>query len=277
MIESAIYRGTIRHRRYSPKRREFAHSVCYFYLDLAEIPARFSVRGLFSDRGPSLFGFRRDAYLGPVELPLDEAVRRRVEAESGRRPLGPIRMLAQISYFGLTFNPVVFYYCFDESGEKITDIVTEITNTPWGERHTYVLTAGEAGPRSTTFEFAKRFHVSPFLGMDYRYRWSISAPLGRLGIHMENHATGSDSFTDEEATFDATLMLKRTGWSGFAVAGALLHQPFMTATTLFLIYLHAAVIWVRGIPFLDHPKSRGEEHPRGKATAIRALSEGKTL
>jgi len=268
-VTSAIYSGTVRHRRFAPLRREFSHSVTYFYLDLAEISALFNLRGLFSARSPSLFGFRRKAYLGPLHLPLDEAVRNRVETESGRRPRGPIRILTQISYFGYTFNPVTFYYCFNEADTEVTDIVTEITNTPWGERHTYVLVADA----SRTFEFPKRFHVSPFLGMDFRYRWGFSAPIARLNIHMENHPTG----TTGNPTFDATLTLARKSWSAKNVAFALLRQPFMTATTLFLIYLHAAILWIRRIPFVDHPSSRGELHPRGTPTAIRSQPERKSV
>ncbi|MBS1962118.1 MAG: DUF1365 domain-containing protein [Bdellovibrionales bacterium] len=261
-VKSAIYLGTVRHRRFRPKRREFRHRVCYFYLDLEEIPRLLARRFVFSDRGPSLFGFRREAYLGPIDRPLDEAVRDRVERETGERPRGPIRLLTQVATFGLAFNPVTFYYCFDAAGERVTHLVAEITNTPWGERHAYVLTADG----STLFEFEKLFHVSPFLGMDYRYRWGFSPPGARLNVHMENRPNEAPS----EVAFDATLTLERREWSASAVAGALFRHPLMTAKTLALIYLHAAVIWLRRIPFVDHPRSRGEVHPRPSSGIVRS-------
>jgi DUF1365 family protein len=249
-MKSAIYWGSIRHRRFETKSRQFRHPVTYFFLDLAEIPKLFSHPWFFSDRGPSLFGFRRKAYLGPTELPLDEAVRRRVETESGRRPKGPIGMLTQITSFGHTFNPVTFYYCFDESGDRVTDIIAEITNTPWDERHSYVLSAGD----SLNFEFDKKFHVSPFLGMDYRYRWAFSEPGSFLTAHLENYKSGA-----AKAAFDATLTLKRSPWTGWNLFLALLRRPMGSLVTLFLIYIHAAVIWLRRIPYVQHPKNLSSE------------------
>ncbi len=55
------------------------------------------------------------------ELSLDEAVRRTVTAQTGRRPDGPIRVLTHLRYFGYIFNPVTFYYCFDSSGTEGSD------------------------------------------------------------------------------------------------------------------------------------------------------------
>jgi uncharacterized protein len=246
-MKSAIYTGRIRHRRFTPKTRVFNHRVTYFYIDLEEVPALFNRRFFFSSKSPSLFGFRRSAYLGPVELSLDEAVRRRVEKETGRRPSGPIRLLTQITYFGLSFNPVSFYYCFEKDGKTISHILAEITNTPWGERHTYVLTA----QKSRTYEFEKVFHVSPFLGMDFRYRWKFSTPSEKVGVHMENRPNAAL----ESVTFDATLGLDRRPLTARNLVFTLARQPFMTFTTLVLIYLHAAVIWMRRIPFVPHPKT----------------------
>lgn len=267
-MNSAIYTGHVRHRRFTPKTRVFRHSIRYLYLDLAEIPALFDRRLLLSMRAPALLHFRRSAFLGPRDLPLDEAVRRKVEEASGRRPRGPIRLLTQIGAFGITFNPVSFYYCFDETGDHITDIVAEITNTPWGERYAYVLRA----ENGADFEFEKRFHVSPFLDMDQRYRWRFSAPGGTIAIQMENRAVGASESGDSSPIFDATLTLRRRAWSPRALAANFLFHPFHAIGTLALIYAHAFVIWARGIPFVPHPAGRGEPHPRGDARAIPSLS-----
>lgn len=73
--------------------------------------------------------------------PLDESVRSLVEFATGRRPEGPIRLLTQVRCFGYLMNPVSFYYCYSAGGERLETVVAEVNNTPWGERHCYVLDA----------------------------------------------------------------------------------------------------------------------------------------
>ncbi len=249
-LASAIYLGTIRHRRFTPKRRDFRHSVCYFYFDLAEIPLLFRFPLLFSRSRFSLFSFQRRAYLGPTDVSLDEAVRARVEKELGFRPTGPIRVLSQIGALGFAFNPVSFYYCFDDAGKDLVAIVSEITNTPWDERHAYVLRP-DAGAR-LEFDFPKVFHVSPFLDMNYRYLWKFSRPGETLSVQMENLPTGASD--GKEVTFDATLTLRRSEFRLPAVLGALARFPLMALKTLLLIYAHAGILWLRKVPFVPHPE-----------------------
>lgn len=247
MIQSALYHGRVRHRRFSPVGNEFAYSVFYFYLDLAEISSLFRLPGLFSLDRRGLFAFHRADYLGDPAQPLDAAVRDRVEKETGHRPAGPIRLLTQIRTFGHCFNPVSFYYCFDGAGDRVEFIVAEITNTPWKERHTYVLRcAGTAGIEQ--FEFDKTFHVSPFMDMAQRYRWNFSAPGPDLFVHMDNVPVGG-----ADRLFDATLRLKRTPWSAAAVAASLLFYPASTLKTVLMIHWQALRLWLKRAPFYPHP------------------------
>ena len=92
----------------------------------------------------------------------------------------PIRLLTHLRYFGYVFNPVSFYYCYRSDGE-LTCIVAEITNTPWSERHAYVLAVEDARPRgrSLHWSFAKAFHVSPFMADGARLRLAVHATRGR--------------------------------------------------------------------------------------------------
>jgi DUF1365 family protein len=246
-VKSALYTGRVRHRRFGPAVNIFDYSVALFWLDLDEVPRLFKVPFLFWRDAPGLFAFHRKDYLGDGARPLDACVRDLVERKTGRRPAGPIRILTQIRYFGFCFNPVSFYYCFDPSGEKVDFIVSEITNTPWKERHSYVM---ECRRPHETFSFKKEFHVSPFMPMDVDYRWRFSAPGPTLSVHMEN-ARGGARF------FDATMVLARRDWSAAAVALTLLAHPFMTFKTIFLIYWQALILRYKNTPFHPHP-TRGE-------------------
>ncbi len=120
-LESAIYEGSVRHRRFGAVNRQFSYRVFMIYLDLSEVDEAMSIHPLWSTRPRSPARFRRADYLGPVHLPLDRCVRDRVEAETGERPQGPIRMLTNLRYFGVVENPVTFYYCFAPDGHELRD------------------------------------------------------------------------------------------------------------------------------------------------------------
>ncbi len=258
MPRSCVYEGTVRHRRRSPVRNSFSYRVFFLCLDLGETPGIFKDRWLWSFERPNLASFRRKDYLGPVELPLDEAVRRRVAAATGTRPEGPISIITHPRYFGYIFNPVSFYYCFDRDGEEVQDIVAEITNTPWHERHAYVLDSaddeGKGGMRR--FRFAKEFHISPFNGMDLDYDWRFSAPRAELNVHMIAARKG-------EAFFDATLRLKRKEFSGGTLARVLARNPFMTAKVTAMIYWQALRLRLKGAPYYPHPEPSGKAQDHG--------------
>jgi len=226
----------------------FRYRLFMLYLDLAELPGLFDRVPLWSARRPALAWFRRKDYLGPASLPLDEAVRRRVEAETGHRPSGPVRMLTHLRYFGYCMNPVTFYYCFDDAGAQVTHVVAEINNTPWDERHAYVLDVARAGRQGRTlhWRFAKSFHVSPFMPMDLDYTWRFDEPAAGLHVHMENLARG-------ERVFDATLDLRREPISAAALNRALLAHPFMTLKVAAMIYWQALRLLLKRVPFFTHP------------------------
>jgi DUF1365 family protein len=244
-MNSAIYRGTVRHRRRSPVEHEFTYPLFMMYLDLDELPRLFESRWLWSARRPAVAWFRRADYLGDPAVPLDRAVRDLVEQRTGARPAGPIRLLTHLRYFGYRQNPVSFYYCFDATGDHVEAIVAEITNTPWGERHAYVLPA-PAGGAAHRLRARKVFHVSPFMPMDLGYDWRFTAPGSRLAVHMENLA-GADRI------FDATLMLERREITGASLASTLIRHPWMTASVVAGIYWQALRLWLKGAPFHPHP------------------------
>lgn len=261
---SAIYEGKLRHRRRRPRRHDFDYSIFMMYLDLDELPQLFAKRWLWSARRPALAWFRRQDFLGPTDQPLDVAVRNLVEERCGRRPRGPIRLLTHLRYGGLQMNPVSFYYCFAEDGVQLETIVAEITNTPWGERFSYVLSAPTAASSDTklTYELEKDFHVSPFMPMAIDYRWRFTAPGDSLVVHMEN-------FDTEGALFDATLTLHRRPIDGRSLARVLAVYPLITTKIALGIYWQALVLWLKRVPFHTHPDKVAESSATSAANGVR--------
>ncbi|HEY6398599.1 MAG TPA: DUF1365 domain-containing protein [Solirubrobacteraceae bacterium] len=244
MSASCIYEGTIRHRRFDP-RREFSHRLALAYLDLDELPGLLGGRLLA--RRPGLVRFRRRDYLGDNSVPLDGAVRDVVERHTAARPTGPIRLLTHPRSFGHCFNPVSFYYCLEPGGERVQALVTEVTNTPWGERHAYVLEA-EQGRPGLDAQFDKALHVSPFMGMDHRYEIRAGAPAQTLSVHIASRRA-------DATVFDATLALRRRELTRASMARVTARYPLATVRVLALIYAHAVGLKLAGVPVHAHPQA----------------------
>jgi len=172
----------------------------------------------------------------------------------GSAPDGPIRLLTHLRYFGYGFNPVSFFYCYD-AGDALRAVVAEVSNTPWNERHVYVLPVTDDGPVHR-FETPKEFHVSPFLGMDQRYLWDVREPGERLSARIRNFEA------DGRPVHDATLSLRRRPIHGGSLARALIAYPWMTAQVIAAIYWQASRLRRKSVPLHPHPAEPAVEQVR---------------
>jgi DUF1365 family protein len=195
-MSAVMYTGRIRHRRFAVREHAFSYRIALAYRELGETR-----------------GFLKPAKIRELVPDFD----------------GPIRLLSTLR----GFNPVSFYYCFD-ADETLRAIVAEVTNTPWGEKHAYVL-----GPRGGTFD--KQFHVSPFMAMDHTYEVRATTPAETLSMHIE-------SVQDGALAFDATLNLRRRPLRRRALA-------FASLRTLALIYAHGVALKLKGVPHHPHPRT----------------------
>lgn len=276
-MRSCLYEGSIRHRRMDAVENEFRYPLFMAYLDLSELPTCFDGTWLWSTRRPAPARFRRSDYLGDPDVPLSDAVRELVEERTGVVVTGPIRLLTHLRYFGKSFNPVSFYYCFSEEDSEVVAVVADVTNTPWGERHSYVMPAIAPSDHGTVklmrARLAKQLHVSPLMGMDQIYDWRLTEPGEQLLVHIESHraddrSRGEKNAGDgyQERVFDATLSLSRRELTPGALRRALLRYPFLTARILGRIYGHALRLKLRGAPYFPHPAHAGPGHTSPEQT-----------
>ncbi len=245
---SFIYTGWVRHRRLSPRSHSFRYRMFQMYLDLDELDHLFEGSWIWSTKRAALARFKRSDHIGDPAVDLSTAVRDLIEIETGQRPAGPIRLLTHLRYFGCCMNPVSFYYVFDQQDEVVETVVAEVHNTPWGERHCYVLPReAQREQGMAPHEFEKAFHVSPFMPMDQQYAWRLSEPGEQLLVHMESLESGSK-------VFDATMVLNRIELNKVNRARVLLRYPMMTGKVIAAIYWQALRLWIKRIPFHTHPK-----------------------
>lgn len=251
-MKSCIYTGYVGHSRYEPVGNRFRYSLFMMYLDLAELDQLFRRQIFWSVGRPNIAWFRRRDYLGDPDLPLDTAVRSLVKKRLKIHPEGPIRMLTHLRYFGYNFNPVTFYYSFDRDDGKVETITADITNTPWRDRHSYVLDARERvnSTNEMNFRFSKNFHVSPFMDMDMEYDWRFSEPGSTLRVQMTNYRQNSKLFT-------ANLDLTRLELNSQNLARILLSYPPMTFKVIAGIYWQALRLRIKGARFYAHPEKHG--------------------
>lgn len=244
-MKGAIYLGEVEHRRFLPLAHEFRYPVCYYYLNVDEAHKIFRFPFIFSCNFPGILSFWRKNYFGDPKIDLKTSICEMIKDKTGERFNGQVYLFSNISYFGYCFNPVSFYFCFEESGE-LKFVAAEITNTPWGERHVELLKAD--GSKKIVHQFAKSFHVSPFMEMEIDYTWVFTQPAEKMTVLMQNRRTG-----EKKIIFDSTLEVHRLPLTAFNVMKAFFRFPLITFKTTLAIYWQALVLYLKKAPFYPHP------------------------
>lgn len=245
-MDSALYFGKLRHRRFAPVSHEFTYPLFMVFLDIDRIPEVMGRSRLSSYQRWNWASFDERDHFGDPRIPL----RKRVEADAAAYgltlPDGRIFLLTHLRYLGYSFNPVSFFFCYSRQG-SLDLILAEVNNT-FGESHNYWLDgkASIKGGNPLRYRTAKEFHVSPFMPLDREYEWTFTPPSENLAIHMSMHKPQSPFF-------DATLTLSREPWTGQTMRRALLRHPWMTAKVIAAIHWQALRLLIKRVPVFDHP------------------------
>ncbi|CAM9871161.1 unnamed protein product [Ectocarpus sp. 12 AP-2014] len=223
----------------------------------------------------------------PLLSSLADGVRDIVEEATGVRPTGRVQLLTHLAYLGYCFNPVSFYYCLDKTEREIETVVAEVSNTPWGEMHCYVLnpktkgvqviakdksndndhnTSKKGTKETTRYRFEKDFHVSPFMSMKHTYDWKFTAPDLSPGSGLMAQTTLLESGSGK-VFFDAKLVLRRHScFSAAALCWHMTAYPLYTVWVQVLIHYQAFRLWWKQVPFFPHPE--GAETAASRLVAV---------
>ena len=243
-MNSAIYSGWVRHRRYSPKPHEFNYKLFLLSLDLDELENDLKFGPWFRVEKPAVLSFCHKDYLGGEGKLSKQKVWDRVVSLGGEKHAGQVVLLGQLRCFGLYFSPVNFYYCHDTTG-AFKYLLAEVSNTPWNERHCYLVDAKQ------NVVMDKEFHVSPFMNEDMQYHWRFTPLKQTLYLNIDN-------VRDSEKLFDATFSMQREDLTSGALIKNLLRVPAMTISTVLGIHWEAIKLYAKGIKYVPYVKKKKE-------------------
>ena len=246
MIDSGLFVGTLRHRRFTPIAHTFTYPLFMALLDIDRVSELMHASAVTSYNRWNWASFDDRDHLGDPSRPLRERLVVDARRHGIELPAGPIFLLTHLRYFGYCFNPVSFFYCFDHA-EQLQIVLAEVNNT-FGGSHRYWL---RPDPASRTFRAAaaKSLYVSPFMPVDLEYAFAFTPPAGRLVAHMTTVKADS-------VCFDATLSLERRPWNAAEIRRALVRYPAMTATVMAAIHWQALRLWWKGVPVV--PRLTGD-------------------
>lgn len=257
---AALYLGRVMHLRRFPQRYRFDHRVFSLLLDVDTIAGVAQRLRLFSYRRFNLCSFHPEDH-GPRDGSSLRAWAERLLAERGiALEGGRIELLCFPRVLGFGFNPLSAWFCHHRDG-SLRALIYEVRNT-FGEKHQYLQVAEGGGALDATrwHRAAKRLHVSPFIGMDAEYRFSTSAPGGRLRLVIDERAPTPAG--ERERMLVASLVAERVALTDRALLGACLAMPLMTLKVVAAIHWHAFRLWLDGARFHRKPEPPSEEVTR---------------
>lgn len=247
-MHSAIGIGRLTHCRLSPRKHEFTYQLKQVLLDLSGVEDTLTALSLCGYERGNVCSFHARDYCQIAGMNVDDSIRRLYTHKTGRVHDGKVFLLTQLRHWGYVFNPLSVYFFTDASGEHINACVLEVHNTPWNEKHRYViseLTSPKAGVYAA--QFRKHLHVSPFMEQDFDYHLHFKWSPNQLILRLEN-------LRDNELYFTATMSLDLQPLSGSTWIKSLIRYPFTPLKASLGIYWQAFLLWCKGIKFVPYSK-----------------------
>jgi uncharacterized protein len=241
---SALYVGTVMHRRIKPRAHKLRYRVFWLLLDLDEIVQLDANLRLFSRKRFNLFSFRNADHGDGSGVPLRQQAERHLAAAGIDLHGGKIRLLCMPRICGYGFNPLSIYYCYDR-GDELVALIYEVHNT-FGERHSYLIAVDRGGSGVLEQHCLKRFYVSPFMDMDIAYHFRIIDPAQRISAVIQcSNAQGP--------VIVASLSGQRRALTDAALLRVFFTHPLLTMKVIGGIHWEALRLWLKGLRLRPRP------------------------
>jgi uncharacterized protein len=256
ITNSALYLGSVIHRRLRPKQHYLRYAAFWMLLDLDEVEELDARLRLFSRGRFNAMSFFDSDHGNETQEPLRTQVERHLHAAAIDLDGGAIRLLCMPRIFGYGFNPLSIYFCHRRDG-ALAALIYEVRNT-FGERHSYLIPVEETAGAVIRQSCEKCFYVSPFMDMNLRYDFRVMPPAKNVSIVI----SASDAQGPEIV---ASLIGRRQTLTDAALLRLLLRMPFLTLKVIGAIHWHAVKMWCRGFALRPRPPT-----PAWPVTTVRA-------
>ena len=254
---SALYRGTVAHRRLRPKQHALKYRAFWMLFDLDELPPLGRSLRLFSHNRFNLFSFYDKDHGGNSEASLHAQVVSHLRDAGIATDGGPIRLLCMPRILGYVFNPISVYFCYLRDG-TLNAILYEVNNT-FGQRHSYLIPVAPSAGRTITQSCAKRLYVSPFNDMAMSYAFKVQPPEASVAIAV-------DVLDAAGLIITTSLSGRRQAFSDAVLAGTFLRHPLLTLKVIAAIHWEALRLWLKGMKITERPPSPGQPVSIGSST-----------
>ncbi len=249
-MNSCLYKARVMHHRYSPREHRFHYGVYMFYVDLDELGMLQKKLWMFSLNRFNFFSFRDKEHLQLTEndsKTTKEQLLGYLAANNIDLGKGRVMLLTNMNVLGYNFNPVSFYFCFDQDDQPVC-CVAEVHNT-FGEMKPYLAGKEHLSGNKFRLETKKFFYVSPFIDHDTDFDFDLPLPGEKLRIKIDDYQGG-------KRFFSSTLTGNAKPLTNSNLLLYSIRFPFITLKIIFLIHWQAMLLWLKKIPY--HKKSENQ-------------------
>lgn len=253
-LVSSLYSAKVMHHRLAPKKHSFWYTIYLFYIDIDEIDVLSKKLRWFNRNRFNLFNFRDKDHLQlPKEYPdqgktIKQHLTSYLKLNNVEIGDGKIMLLTNLSVLGYNFNPVSFYFCFDENGYPLC-AVAEISNT-YREMKVFFFGKSELVEKRFKQRVEKLFYVSPFIDLDAFFDFNIAIPTEKLDIKIDDYDANGERFFLSTLTGERKQLTNRNMlWYFFSI-------PLIPLQVMGLIHWQAFKLWIKKIAY--HQKSTNQ-------------------
>ncbi len=260
-MNSCIYLVKVGHARTIPKKNSFSYGMYMFYINLDELDKiskrflffsynRFNIHSFF-DKDHFFFvkaKSQEQEIIAKEKINFDpkkyhgQNTKEKIQTMIGELALdfelGQVFLLTNLRNFGYVFNPVSFYYCYDQAG-KFRVLFSEVNNT-FGEQKMYYYLNEDFNKTNFQTKQVKNYYISPFIDFDTTLYWDFELPNEKLTMRIK-------SAKEDKIYLSTSLVGQRREITNWSLTYILLRYPLVTLMVIFRIHYQAIKLWSKKV------------------------------